>query len=158
MFGLYSGFISAMGSLFGTVIATFIAIRVYEPTAWWIGHYTGWGENTTRVVVFVVLFFVLNRLVGLLFWLFEKILTVVIRVPFIRSVDRILGLTLGLLEGVLAMGLVFYFVARFPISDWFMKEMAGSVVVAIVVQPVKILLPLLPEAIKLLKSTVSNVL
>jgi len=158
LFGLYSGFIRAVGSLCGAAIATFVSIRIYDPTAWWIGHYTGWSLNVTRVVAFVLLFFLLSRLVTLAFWLIEKILKVIIQVPFIRSLDRILGLTLGLLEGVLAMGIMFYFISRFPISDWFMKEMAKSVVVPVVTQPVRVLLPLLPDAIKILKSTVANVM
>lgn len=156
-FGLYSGFFRAVGSLVGSIAALYLSIRVYDPVAWWIGHYTGWSENITRVIAFVFLFFVLNRLVGLGFWLIEKIVKDVIRVPFVRSLDRILGLVLGLLEGVLALGITFYFIARFPISEWFMSEMAGSEVVPIVTQPIKVLIPLLPEALKMIRSTVSNV-
>jgi uncharacterized membrane protein required for colicin V production len=68
--------------------------------------------------------------------------------------NRFFGLLLGLLEGVITLGLIFYFIERIPLSATFMTWMAGSVVVPYTVSVAAILLPLLPEGLKMIKSSV----
>ncbi len=158
LFGLWFGLVHTLGSLIGTAFGAFLAIRFYEPVAQWLINITGWGENICKVVVFIVMFFIINRLVGLAFWLIEKVLHIFIGLPFIRSIDRLLGLIFGLLEGGLVLGFTFYFIARFPVGDWFMGLISGSKVAPYFVKLANILMPLVPEAIKILKSTVEGIM
>ncbi len=158
LFGLWFGLVHTLGSLIGTAFGVFLAIRFYEVVAQWLINITGWGENICKVVVFIVMFFIINRLMGLAFWLVERVLRIFTGLPFIRSIDRLFGLIFGLLEGGLVLGFIFYFIARFPVGDWFMGLVSGSKVVPYAVKLANILMPLVPEAIKVLKSTVEGII
>ena len=114
-------------------------------------------ENTARVVMFILAFIIIARLVGFAFWIVDKLLSIITRLPFISSINRILGLFLGLLEGVLTIGLLFYFVERFPVSEKLMALLAASQVAPYASKMANLLVPLLPDALQLLKSTVDYV-
>ncbi|KKW42027.1 MAG: Colicin V production protein [Candidatus Magasanikbacteria bacterium GW2011_GWA2_56_11] len=157
LFGLWFGLIHTLGSLFGTIVGAYIASRYYQPLADWLIKVTGWPENTARVVMFILAFIIIARLVGFAFWIVDKLLSIITRLPFISSINRILGLFLGLLEGVLTIGLLFYFVERFPVSEKLMTLLAASQVAPYASKMANLLVPLLPDALQLLKSTVDYV-
>lgn len=157
MFGFWFGLIHTLGSLVGTVLGAYLASRYYEPMADWLIGITGWGENVSRVVMFIIAFIVINRFVGFVFWILEKLFSIITRLPFIRSLDRLLGLLFGILEGFITIGLIFYFIARFPLSEKIMAWIEASKVAPYAIDIAEVLLPLLPDALKALKSTVDFV-
>lgn len=152
--GLWFGFVHTLGSLLGTVLGAYLASRYYEPMADWLIRFTGWGENTTRLVMFVVAFFIINRLVGFLFWLIEKIFNLVTLLPFIRSINKFLGFLLGTAEGIITVGLVVFFIERFPLTQPFMQRLSESSLAPRAASVAQVLWPLLPDALILLRSTV----
>ncbi len=158
LFGLWFGLIHTLGSLIGTVFGVYLASRYYEPAANWLINLTGWDANISRVVIFILAFIVINRLVGLAFWIVDRILSLVTRLPFIRSINRLFGLIFGLLEGALVIGIIFYFIARFPVGDRFMALVAQSQVIPPTVKLAALLWPLLPDAIRTLKSTIEGLM
>lgn len=158
LFGLWFGLIHTLGSLVGTILGVYLASHYYEPAALWLINTTGWGENFSRVLIFIIAFVIINRLVGLVFWIVDKILSVFTKLPFINSLNRLLGLAFGIFEAVLVLGIVFYFIARFPLGEKFMAALAASKVAPIAVKTASVLWPLLPEAIKMLKSTIDTLL
>jgi membrane protein required for colicin V production len=157
LFGLWFGFIHTLGSLIGTVLGIYLASRFYEPFASWVTQVTGWGSNFSRVIMFTIAFVIINRLVGFVFWLLDKGFSLVTHLPFIRSIDRLFGLVLGLLEGTITVGLVIFFIERYPLSQPFMEKLSGSIVAPFAVGVATILWPLLPQALKVLRSTVDYV-
>ncbi len=158
LFGLWFGIVHTLGSLMGTVLGIFLASHYYSPVADWIIKTTGWGENVSRVIVFAVAFILINRLVGLAFWLVEKFLNIFLGLPFIGTINRMFGLIFGLLEGILVVGFIFYFIARFPIGENFMTMLGESQIAPYTVKLAAMLWPLLPEALRILKSTVENII
>ena len=72
LFGLWFGLIHTLGSLAGMVVGVFLASRYYEVGANWLMSLTGWGDNFSKVLIFIIAFFVINRLVGLVFWIVIK--------------------------------------------------------------------------------------
>lgn len=154
MFGFWFGLIHTLGSLLGTVFGAYLAARFYEPMAGWLMGITGWGGNAAKVVMFIIAFLIINRLVGFAFWIFDKTIGVITRLPFINSLNRFSGLILGAFEGAVTLGLIIYFIERFPLSDKFMSWLAESIVAPYLSGIAAVLLPLLPEALKILKSTV----
>ena len=108
------------------------------------------------VLIFVIAFFIINRLVGLVFWVIDKILSVITRLPFVNGVNRFLGLIFGILEGVIVLGMVFYFIARFPVGDKFMAALSASQIAPTTVNVASVLWPLIPDAIRTLQSTIGN--
>lgn len=157
LFGLWFGFIHTLGSLVGTVIGAYLASRWYEPMAEWLIGITGWQTNTARVVMFMIAFVIINRLVGFGFWIVDKMLAIVLRLPFINSINRFLGLLLGVAEGMITIGLIIFFIERFPLSQGFMTTLAASAMAPGLSALAAILWPLLPDALRLLESTVEYV-
>ena len=157
MFGFWFGLIHTLGSLLGTVIGAYLASRYYEPMAGWLTGVTGWEGNLPKVLMFIIAFVIINRLVGFAFWIVDKFAGIITHLPFIKGINRFLGLLVGAFEGVLTLGLIVYFIERFPLSDKLMEKMAESVVAPILSSIANILVPLLPEALKMLKSTVDYI-
>lgn len=155
--GFFFGFVHTLGSLLGTLLGAYVAGRYYEPLANWIISLTGWGENISKVAVFMVAFILINRAVGFVFWFIDRTLSLVTRLPFVASINRILGAILGALEGFITIGLVVYFASKFPIGAPVMAALGASRVVPGAVAIAAVLLPLLPDALRLLKSTLENV-
>ncbi|MDO8509621.1 MAG: CvpA family protein [bacterium] len=155
-FGLWFGLVHTIGSLVGTVLGVYLASRYYEVAANWLIQTTGWGANTSKVIIFVIVFFLINRLVGLAFWIVDKLLSIITHLPFISSVNRIFGAVFGALEGMIVLGIIFYFIARFPVGDGIMNALNVSKIAPYTIKIASILWPLVPDAIKVLQSTISN--
>ena len=157
LMGFFFGFIHTLGSLFGTIIGVYLATRYYGILAGWLMQITGWEGNIVRVSMFVVAFLIITRLVGILFFFVEKMFGVLNFLPFVKTFNRLLGLFLGLAEGVISVGFVIFFIERFPLSEQFMGRLADSTVAPYTSKIASILWPLLPEAFKLLQSSVNYV-
>lgn len=158
LFGLWFGLIRTLGSLIGTVVGVFVAGRYYEALANWVINFTGWSQNYVKVIVFVASFLIITRLVGFVFYLIEKVFSIFTKLPFLHGLDKILGMILGAIEGVVIVGVSLFFIARFPISAFFMNGLADSQVAPPLVKIASILVPLFPEALRMLRSTVDNLI
>jgi membrane protein required for colicin V production len=158
LFGLWFGLVRTVGSLIGTVVGVYVASRYYEFLANWIIGVTGWSQNHVKVIIFIASFLIITRLVGFIFWLIEKVLSIFTQLPFLHSIDRMLGFALGALEGALMVGVSIFFIARFPISLPFMEGLAQSRIAPPLVRLASILIPLFPEALRMLRSSVDSLL
>ncbi len=154
LFGFWFGVVQMFGSLLGMVLSIFLASRFYEPLAVWLSQLTAWSGNFPRVVMFVIAFVVINRLIGFVFWIVTKALNLITRLPFLNSLNRILGLGLGVLEGALTVGVALYFIDRFPLAHYIMGAMANSRFAPTLIHIATIFLPFIPEAIRILTTTV----
>jgi len=158
LFGLWFGLIHTLGSLIGTVFGVYLASRYYEPVANWIINFSDWGQNYVKVIVFIVTFMLITRLVGFIFWIMEKVLTIFTRLPFIHGLDKMLGALFGILEGAIVVGVCLFFISRFPISLSFMEGLGKSQLAPPLVKLASILMPLFPEALRMLRSTVESLI
>jgi uncharacterized membrane protein required for colicin V production len=147
LFGLWFGFIHALGSLLGTVVGALIAGRLYEPIASWISSATSWDANVLRVVCFLVIFVVVNRTLGLLLYVVERIFRFLSIIPFVRTIDRLLGGILGFLEGVFVLGLTLYVASRI-VTGPLAAAIPGSSVASWLMQTAGVLVPLLPAIVR----------
>lgn len=154
--GLWFGLVHTLGSLVGTVAGAFLAGVYYEPVANWLIKTTGWGENFSKVLIFIIVFFLINRVVGLVFWIMDKILSFFTHLPFINGINRILGLAFGIFEGAVVLGLIFYFIGKFPVGTNFMTWITESKIVPHLVKVASILWPLLPTALKTIQSVIPS--
>ena len=157
MFGFWFGLIHTIGSLLGTILGAYLASHYYEPMADWLISITGWGENVSKVVMFVIAFIIINRLVGFGFWVVEKTTDIVTKLPFIRGINRFLGMAVGFFEGMLTIGLILFFIERVPLSEFIMERIANSFIAPMCVSMANILIPLLPDALVMLQSTVDYI-
>ena len=149
LFGLWFGLISAAGSLVGTAAGVYISSRVYFFPADVLSAITGWNGNFPKVISFIVTFLIINRLVGLSFQLIDKLLFFFTSLPVVSTLNRILGLIFGLFEGILVIGIFFYFVDKFPLQHTnFMNAASASKIVTTCEQIASFLWPLLPEVLR----------
>ncbi|MFH1292084.1 MAG: CvpA family protein [bacterium] len=157
LFGLWFGLVHTFGSLLGTAVGLFLASRYYEPMANWLASVTGWTGNFSKVLMFIIAFVLITRLVGFVFWILEKTLGIFTKLPFIRGFNHLLGALFGVFEGIILIGASLYFIARFPLGQNFMNSLGSSNLAPVLVNPVKILMPVIPDAIKFLQSTVQSI-
>jgi uncharacterized membrane protein required for colicin V production len=155
--GFWFGLFHTIGSLVGTVVGAFVASRYYEGGAGWLMNTTGWGENISRVVMFIVIFVIITRAIGVAFWLVGKIGAVILPIPFKKTLNRFLGMILGAAEGALTIGLVLYFIEKFPLGDRVMGSILTSTFAPSVIAFASILIPLFPEALKALETTIYKI-
>ncbi|KPJ84693.1 hypothetical protein AMJ57_05705 [Parcubacteria bacterium SG8_24] len=150
--GLWFGVIHMIGTLVGLVVSALVSSRLYEPVAQFLAPFIGDNVNLARVIAFFALFIIINRLVGLIFLLIEKIFKIVAIIPFLKTFNRLLGAVLGLLEGTLVLGLLVHFAAKFPFSEAVTGALQGSSVARALNLIGMLLAPLLPKAVRALKS------
>jgi membrane protein required for colicin V production len=157
LFGLWFGFFASVGSLVGTVLGVYLSSRWYVAPANWLMSVTHWNANFVNVLMFIVLFLIVNRLIGFIFWILDRFFSIITRLPFISGINRLLGGLFGLLEGIVALGITFYFISRFPLSAGFMTQVNASHVAAFCVSVASLLWPLVPVAIQSLQNFLQNI-
>lgn len=153
MFGFWFGLIHTLGSFMGTIVGAFIAGQTYESMGQWLVNITGWEANVSRILMFTIVFVVVNRLIGFVFWVVDRSVRVLTRLPFLVSINRFLGMVLGTFEGLVTIGLIIYFMSKFPVSPEIMMRIFDSSVAMASENAAHILLPFLPETLKAIQDS-----
>ncbi len=153
LFGLWFGFIHTLGSLLGIIAGAFVAGHYYKGLADW-GHFIWGGGDIGYVISFIVILIFVNRLVGLFFYFFDRAFEVISFIPFLKSINRLSGAFLGFLEGAFSIGLILFFLARYPVNDWLTAELQASWLAPWFIGMAKFLAPLLPELLRQLQSVI----
>ncbi|MFA5076561.1 MAG: CvpA family protein [Patescibacteria group bacterium] len=153
LFGIWFGFIHTLGSLIGIVLGAWVAGHYYDSVASW-GIFI-WGPGDWgKVIAFLLILILINRLVGLIFYIIDRIFEFFSIIPFLKSINRLVGGALGFLEGAFTLGLVLFFLARFPINEWLTTGLETSRVAPWLIGMAKFLIPLLPELLRQLQSVI----
>lgn len=158
LFGFWFGIFASLGSLVGTVVGVYLASRWYVAPSIWLAGVTGWSANFTNVVSFILVFLVVNRLIGFVFYLLDKVFSIITHLPVISGLNRLLGALLGFIEGVVALGITIYFISRFPLSPAFMAQVNASSVASWCARVASLLWPLVPQAIQVLQNALQNII
>jgi uncharacterized membrane protein required for colicin V production len=108
LFGLFFGFVHTLGSLIGAIVAILFASRLVDPAFQSFGFLFG-GGSAAKVILFIIIFLLVSRLVGLVFWLLGRVWGLLAWIPFASSIDRLLGVLFGFVEGVVVVGIVLYY-------------------------------------------------
>jgi len=145
--GFRKGFIQTLGSVVGLVFAVVLASRFYPIVAVWLG-----GSVFSKIIAFLILFGICTKLISLAFWILGKIFQVVTILPFLSTFDRFLGFILGAVEGIFILSIILYFLTKYPLNDWLIIQMSGSIVSKVLLKIGIIFVPLFPEAIKKIRS------
>jgi membrane protein required for colicin V production len=151
-FGFWFGLVYALGGLAGLIVGAAVASRYYDEVAKWISFISK-NENLTKIISFLIVYIVINRLVGFIFFILDRIIRPIINLPFLKTINRLGGAIFGLVTGVLTVGLILYFVSRIPL-EWLTSLIEKSKTSSYFIELAKVLLPLLPEVLKKLKSVI----
>ncbi len=152
--GIRFGLIVTFGSLLGTAVGVLVAGNYFETFAVVIkGVFLG-NINLAKVVAFIILFVVISRLVGFVFWIINKFFKVLTALPFLKSINRLAGGLLGFFEGAVILGVILVIVAKFPFAGFILPAIEASKVAQWLIGYGNILVPFLPEAIKAINPTI----
>jgi len=108
--GFMMGLISAVGSLIGVILGYWAANSFYIGVGAWLSPYMMGNEAAANVVAFILIFALVNRALSIIFWLVNKIFNLVSIIPFLGSINKLAGAILGFVEGVIATGIIIYFI------------------------------------------------
>ena len=146
--GFFLGFVKSFGSFLGMLLSIIIAGNLFEGFAQTFRFIFLGNVNLARIVVFTVLFILISKLLGIFFWIINSLFKIVSVVPFVKSINRILGALLGLVEGVFAIGMVLFMMLKFPLATDISLMLATSKVAKALLMAAQILSPLLPAELR----------
>ena len=154
-YGLFFGLIKTFGSLVGAVLGAWAAAYFYLPFFELIQELFFGLDNLGKVVCFLIIFVVVNRVVSFAFVLLDKTFHILSILPFLKTINRLGGAVLGFIEGGLILGIILYIIAKYTfIGTFFGDVIANSELAPFLVNFVEILLPLFPEVLKEIKSVI----
>lgn len=153
--GLFKGLIRSLGHIVGLIVGAYVASHFYLILfSWWQGVFNG-HDAVGKVISFIILFVVVTRLMDLAFFLIEKFFNFIAFIPGSRYINNLLGAALGFLEGSLFLGLIIFVISRYAIlGNFFGNNLKTSIIAPFLLKIVNIILPILPEALKALKSLI----
>ncbi len=153
--GLFQGLIRLVGRVIGLIVGAYVASHFYLAFFGWWHNLAAGHENIGKIIAFIILFILAAKLSDLAFALIEKAFKIIAIIPGSKYINNILGGILGIFEGALFLGLIIYVVSRYiPMGNFFSEQIAASIVSPYLLKVVNIVLPLLPEALKALKSII----
>lgn len=148
LYGFWFGLIHTLGGLVGVVVASILATRLYEPLGEWVNLIFGGSQNIVRVITFVIVFFLITRLVGFAFYIAERIFKFISIIPFLKSINRLLGAILGFAEGVFLVGGILFVIAVVPLGPRVEQALQYSNVARYLVGTYRVMTPLLPRELR----------
>lgn len=151
LFGLFFGLVHTLGSLVGTILGIVLSTRLIEPAFDRVGFLFG-GGGAAKVIIFIIIFLLVSRLIGLLFWIVERIFGVLAMVPFAKSINRLLGAVFGFAEGVIVVGVVLFFAMQYLPDDAVKAALEQSSVADFLIATMAALQVLFPEGVRLIKT------
>lgn len=148
LYGLWFGLIRTLGSLLGMLFGVFFATHLLEPAEKLLFTLTGIEGNIARFVLLTVLFILIGKIIGFLFWIIDRLLDTITRLPFLQGINRIAGGFLGALEGIVVIGFVTFFALQFPFSPSYAEKLANSSFAQYSLGVVEFVMPLLPDGLE----------
>ena len=150
--GFWFGLIHALGVLVGTIVGVLVAGQYFEWLADLAQPIFGDNENLAKIVAFIVIFIIVNRLVGLLFWLLNKVFKTLSIIPFLKTINRLAGAIFGAVSGIILVAVLLVFGIKFPFAEFLLPAIENSQVADWLLSVGKIILPFLPKVIEEAKS------
>ncbi len=124
--GFARGLIRTLGALIGVfggmIIAGKFTAVVYKSIDFLDGSRYGYA------IVFFLVFAVSSKIIHIIFMVIDRIFRILSIIPFAKSVNRLAGAALGFCEGILLLGVIFFALSRFPLSQPFREIIRLSTV------------------------------
>src|ERR1035437_7479004 len=109
--GFWKGLVRGVATLSGLVAGVWAAFRYSSSLAEAMRPHIHLPQHISAALSFLLIFF----LVGLLFFLFGHLLTVIFKVMLLGGLNRVGGAIFGLLEGAFILCMVLYFGTTKPV-------------------------------------------
>jgi len=155
--GLFKGLINLLGRVVGLIVGAFAASHFYLAFFAWSENIYNGHEAAGKIFSFIVLFIVATKLMDFAFKLIEKAFNLIAIIPGSKYLNNIAGGILGFFEGALFLGLIIYVVSRYAVVGNLLGisgQLTNSVIAPALLKIVNVILPILPDALKTLKSII----
>ncbi len=146
--GFWFGLIHTLGALVGTIAGVLVAGNYFEQGAGYLAPLMMGNDNLAKIIAFLLICLIVNRLVGVVFWVIDRIFKVLAVIPFLKTINRLAGAILGFLEGGLILGVVLTLIGKFPFAGFIIPAVETSDVAKWLISIGKVLVPLLPELVR----------
>jgi uncharacterized membrane protein required for colicin V production len=122
--GYKDGFVHTLGRLVGSVAGFLIARTWSISVSFLVGILlpSGWA----RFITFLIIFVMVNRVIGFVFHILEGPLRIVTFIPFLKSINNLLGSVVGFVEGVIMLGGVIWVIGNFDLFPNFAIQLNSS--------------------------------
>lgn len=147
-YGFFFGFVRTIGSLAGIAIGFWAASHFYLKVFLWVKELFFGYDSTGKVIIFLLLFTIVNRLIVLLFSLLNRAFNLISIIPFLKSINRLLGAALGLIVGAAILGIIISFAVGLPfLGGWLAKLLAGSKLLPLILKFIGAFSSLMPSVL-----------
>lgn len=139
-YGLFFGLIRTFGSLVGMVGGLWLTFIFYLTVFGWAKNLFFGHETAGKIIVFFILFALINRLIGFIFVLIDRTFDLISIIPFLKTINRLAGVVLGFMEGGVVLGLILLIISQTSFGHWF----DNSKVAPFLISYAQAIMPLLP--------------
>lgn len=145
--GVKLGLIEAIGGIVGLFLGAFMAGQYYTEVGNMLKGLLFGSTILANVLGFLLVFIVVNRGVALIFWIVDKIFNIIAIIPFLKTFNHLLGGIFGLIEGLIFIGIIVYFLAAMPFTGSLESSVDNSRFAGVLETVGKIADPFLPDSI-----------
>ena len=146
--GIKFGLIEAVGGIIGLFIGAYMAGRYFEQVAGILENFLFHSTTFANIVAFILIFILVNRAVALIFWIIDKAFGIIAVIPFLKTFNHLLGGLFGLLEGLLFIAVIVFFLAKAPFGSSLTIKVEESRFAGFVKTAGIIIAPFLPDSIE----------
>jgi len=151
-YGLFFGLIKTLGSLLGFDLGIWFTFIFYLMVFGWVKNLFFGYDSVGKIIVFIVLFTLINRLICFVFALINNAFDLLSIIPFLKTINGLAGAILGFVLGGFILGLILMVVLHYVGNiSWLGNILAQSKVVPFFIKFVNMLALLLPGLLARLK-------
>ncbi len=141
-YGFFFGFIRTLGSLLGVIVGAWLASLFYLDFFNLIDPVFFGLDNVGKVISFLIVFIIITKIVSILVVIADKTFDIISIIPFLKTINRLLGAVLGFVEGVVVLGLIIYVLAVYGSSGGMVAGwLVNSQVVPHLLKLITVMLP-----------------
>ena len=145
--GIKLGLIEAVGGIIGLFVGAYMAGLYYDEAADMLINLLFGSQILANVLGFLLVFIIVNRVIALLFWIIDKVFHVIAIIPFLKTFNRLLGGLFGLIEGLIFVGIVVFFLSLIPFTGGLQEAVAKSRFAPVMETVGRIADPFIPDTI-----------
>src|SRR3989344_2613209 len=145
--GIKLGLIEAVGGIIGLFVGAYMAGLYYDEVADMLINLLFGSQILANVLGFLLVFIIVNRVIALLFWIIDKVFHVIAIIPFLKTFNRLLGGLFGLIEGLIFVGIVVFFLSLIPFTGGLQEAVAKSRFAPVMETVGRIADPFIPDTI-----------
>ncbi|MBU1889995.1 CvpA family protein [Patescibacteria group bacterium] len=124
--GFMTGLFQTLGSVLGIFVGYFIAAQYYEAMGAFLTPIFMGNEQLSNMIAFLIIFIIVNRLIGLMVWVFAKTFKLLNVIPFFSILNRLGGAVLGFIEGIFVLGVALLVIEKFQRLPGVIEQMSQS--------------------------------